>query len=338
MNTHLNRRNFLAQAALASAGVSSVSQGAETLPQAAPVAPASKGTMPTGKIGKFNISRIISGGNLISGWCHQRDLLFVANLAKAYLTEQKQFDTLQALEENGVNTVVLDMVQLDILNRYKQQRKGKLQSVVAIRQPWSEWGHLEWPDLQAQIDETMAKGPDLLFVHGGYSDRMVQSGLPECLQLIGKAITYIRKKGYPAGLGSHALEVPMACDKAGIEPDFYFKTFHHDKYWSATPKEHRKRFCVDGPRSTDHNGFHDNIFCIDPEETIAYMAEKKQPWIAFKTLAAGAIHPRSGFKYCFENGADFLAVGMFDFEVQEDLQVARDTLKDCSGRERPWRS
>ncbi len=54
-------------------------------------------------------------------------------------------------------------------------------------------------------------------------------------------------------------------------------------------------------------------------------------------LAAGAIHPRSGFKYAFENGADFLAVGMFDFEVAEDLQVAKDVLKDVPDRERPWR-
>lgn len=138
-------------------------------------------------------------------------------------------------------------------------------------------------------------------------------------------------------LGSHALEVPEACDAAGFQPDYYFKTFHHDQYWSATPKDRRKRFCVDGPRYLDHNEFHDNIFCIDPEPTIEYMQDKPVPWIAFKVLAAGAIPPKSGFKYAFENGADFVAVGMFDFEVAEDVRAACEVLRHVK-RDRPWRS
>lgn len=314
-------------------------QAGETpkIAQPTKVAPGSKGTVPVGKLGKINISRIISGGNIISGWCHQRDLLFVSNLAKAYLCEEKQFEILQMLEERGVNTLVIDMIQQDLVNKYKKERGGRIQSLVAVRQAWSDWERPSLEDLQKEITSAVDKGASALFLHGGYCDRLVQSSRPENVDLLGKALEFIRRKGLMAGLGSHALEVPMACDKQGIQPDFYFKTFHHDKYWSATPKEHRQRFCVDGPRSQDHNGFHDNIFCIDPQETIEYMAEKKQPWIAFKVLAAGAINPRSGFKYAFENGADFVAVGMFDFEVAEDIQAAKDVLSQVQQRERPWR-
>jgi hypothetical protein len=74
------------------------------------------------------------------------------------------------------------------------------------------------------------------------------------------------------------------------------------------------------------------IFCIDPEETAAFMSKKKQPWIAFKVLAAGAIDPKSGFTYAFENGADFVAVGMFDFNITEDVKVIKEVL---SGLKRP---
>ena len=36
----------------------------------------------TGKIGNVSISRLICGGNLISGYAHSRDLIYVSNLLK----------------------------------------------------------------------------------------------------------------------------------------------------------------------------------------------------------------------------------------------------------------
>jgi hypothetical protein len=68
------------------------------------------------------------------------------------------------------------------------------------------------------------------------------------------------------------------------------------------------------------------------------MATVKKPWIAFKVLAAGAIHPRDGFRFAFENGADFLNVGMFDFQIREDAILAQQILNDIDlkGRQRLW--
>jgi NAD(P)H-dependent flavin oxidoreductase YrpB (nitropropane dioxygenase family) len=61
-----------------------------------------------------------------------------------------------------------------------------------------------------------------------------------------------------------------------------------------------------------------------------------KPWIAFKVLAAGAIRPESGFRYAFENGADFICVGMFDFQVAANAQLASRIIHDTQQRERPW--
>ena len=63
-----------------------------------------------------------------------------------------------------------------------------------------------------------------------------------------------------------------------------------------------------------------------------------KPWIAYKVMAAGAIHPRNAFKFAYENGADFICAGMFDFQVREDVLLAKDALSGQINRQRPWRA
>jgi hypothetical protein len=104
------------------------------------------------------------------------------------------------------------------------------------------------------------------------------------------------------------------------------KTLHHDNYWSATPKDKR-------PGTGDSP--YDNMWCLRPEDTIEFMKTVKKPWIAFKVLAAGAIHPRDGFKFAFENGADFVNVGMFDFQIRENAIVAGTVINQIKQKDRP---
>ena len=111
---------------------------------------------------------------------------------------------------------------------------------------------------------------------------------------------------------------------------------HHDQYWSAHPAENRVPFEVDGKRHLDHNRFHDNLFCLFPEKSVAFVNRAKVPVMGFKVLAAGAIEPSDGFRWAFENGADFICVGMFDFQIVKDVNIAINTLENLSGREREW--
>lgn len=85
-------------------------------------------------------------------------------------------------------------------------------------------------------------------------------------------------------------------------------------------------------------GWYDNMWCINPEETAEFMKTVTKPWVAFKVLAAGAIPPKVGFAHAFDNGADFIAVGMFDFQVKEDCEICRDAVAKAQKRQRPWRA
>jgi hypothetical protein len=78
------------------------------------------------------------------------------------------------------------------------------------------------------------------------------------------------------------------------------------------------------------------MFDYDPEETIRFMGTLKEPWIAFKVLAAGAIKPEDGLKYAFTNGADFVCLGMYDFQIVEDVNIALEAIAGAKERTRPW--
>ncbi|MBN1996222.1 DoxX family membrane protein [candidate division KSB1 bacterium] len=287
-----------------------------------------KGELETGTLGQLKISRLIMGGNLIGGWAHSRDLIYVPSLFKAYNTERKIFETLQIGEKAGINMINITGIQFPVINKYKRIYGSKLQTMCQV--------HPTKEDNFGTIDAAIDAGVDLVQIQGNCVDWRVRDGE---IDVLVKAIDYIKKQGYPAGLGAHSVHALRACDEAGIVPDFYMKTLHHDKYWSAHPKPNRIPFSVDGEKSANHNEFHDNMFCLFPDETIEYMKSKKIPFFAFKVLAGGAIHPSEAFRFAFENGADFLCVGMFDWQVVDDVNIAIETLEDLEkqgSRQRPW--
>src|SRR5450759_2665450 len=107
MTRHLSRRDFVKCSLLASVAIpltlraqpgtdaSSVPAGGKSESQ----------TLPKGRIGKLEFTRLIMGGNLIAGYAHARQLSYVSTLMCQYNTPQKIRQTIELGEQNGITAI-----------------------------------------------------------------------------------------------------------------------------------------------------------------------------------------------------------------------------------------
>jgi hypothetical protein len=244
-------------------------------------------------------------------------------LSRQYNTEAKILETFALAEANGIQTFMTHARQpvLDLVKRHRVENKGRLQCLVSpVSEPREESAYAE--EAKRLVDE----GVNALYIFGGHADRAVHD---RQLDQIRGALEMMKKLGVPAGVSAHALETIEACEKGGVEADFYLKTFHHHRYGSAPkPGEATQTLSENIPA----------YWCRDPEQTIAVMEQVRKPWIAFKVMAAGAIPPLDGFRYAIASGADFILAGMFDFQIEANAQLMRKMLSRNISRKRPWRA
>ncbi len=263
-----------------------------------------------GQIGNLKLSRMFLGGNLIGGWAHARDLIYVDKLVKAYHSDWRVFRSFHMAEQCGMNAILCNPQLGRVINDYWKKEGGKIQFI-------SDCGHKDGP--MAGVRASLEGGAHSCYIQGEISDRYVRDGKYKELE---ESLAFIRKQGLPAGIGAHKLETVKGCVEHGIVPDYWVKTIHRTDYWSARPE---------GPR-------HDNIWCDNPEDTAAFMEKLEQPWIGFKVLAAGAIQPKVGFPFAFNSGADFICVGMYDFQIVDNVNLINTVLDAKIDRKRPWRA
>ena len=275
--------------------------------------PASKDRMPMGKIGGVVLSRLLLGGNLVAGYAHSRDLAYVAELMKRYNTESRILQTLELAESHGINAINLSIWD-NVSFLQKHWRNGGKMKLIAQALPS--------PDLD-QFKRAVDIGACAVHLQGHGAEKLMEAG---DMDGIAKIMAFVKKQKVLAGVAAHSLEVIQRCEAIKLDCDFYQKTLHTLNYPTA-PKA----------GETGYLGQYDNSWCKDPLEVVKVMDGVTKPWIAFKVMAAGALSPKHAFPYAFNHGADFILAGMFDWQIAEDVALAKAAFADAyTTRDRPW--
>ncbi len=325
MSREISRRIFVKESVLASAGAvlaAEVAAGAAAAATSgAPTSPASPVASPgtwTGKIGNLELSRLMLGGNLITGFAHSRDLDYEGTLMRHYKTPAKIVETLEIAQQHGVNSVnMAAWDDLTPLRGYWEKHGRNIKLIMAANPTPMSDNPFE------QIDKAAHVGADAIYMQGVCADALLRR---KNMDLMKRAAEHMRGTGRPIGIGAHSLGVIVACEKAKLDVDFYQKTLHTRDY----PSHQR-------PDDKGELGDYDNAWCRNADEVIEFMQGVKKPWIAFKVMAAGAIPPRKAFRHALDGGADFVLAGMFDFQIAADVQIAKEALAGAR-RTRPWRA
>jgi hypothetical protein len=230
-------------------------------------------------------------------------------------------ETLAVAEANGINTLSMHNPPhpISVLRRYRKERGGKIQWIICPTAPVED----DLAKYRQEVEDLLKDGCEAIYLWGVHADSLVAQGK---IDLMAKVVELPKEYGVPSGVGGHNLDVVKACETHGIKADFYIKTFHHHSYPTAPKPDQLKE---------PYNEF-PGYWCRNPEETAEFMKGVSKPWIAFKVMAAGAIPPQNAFRYAFQQGADFVLAGMFDFEVAEDVKHATDALGRAKQRARAW--
>ena len=175
------------------------------------------------------------------------------------------------------------------------------------------------------MKELVDAGCEAIYFWGVHADPLAAAGK---IDLIAKAVEVAKEYGVPSGVGCHDLNVVTSARRTRCRPISTSRRSTITIIRAAPKPEQLKTRTPSTPATGARTR----------KETIEVMKTVQKPWIAFKIMAAGAIPPKDAFRYAFENGADHVLVGMFDFEIAEDVEIAKAAIAAAATCARPWRS
>ena len=257
------------------------------------------------KIGEFEVSRFIIGGNPFSGFSHQG--VEMDEKMRRYYTCRKIKDTLAEAERLGINTFVgrADNHIIRLLLEY-----------------WDEGGKIQWfaqtaPEVgPPEINVKMAKegGAMACHIHGGVMDYLLAQGR---LDEVEKTIKMIQDAGMAAAVAGHNPKVFRWAEE-NIDVDYYLCS-----YYDATPRDEKAEL-VPGQDECYREE--------DREAMVAVIPGLSRPVVHYKIMAAGRNKPAEAFEYAAKHmrAGDAACVGVYTKDLpgmlEEDVKLFEKSL------------
>jgi hypothetical protein len=230
---------------------------------AAPLAAAATtAPMPMGRLGKYEISRLILGSNPFYGYSHASRGL--DQHMREWGTPDNVCGALEEAERNGVTTFQTngnDRAITDI--RRHRERGGKLQVIALIK---------EKPE-----DAVKEMRPIAVAHHGENTDALFRQ---ERMEEVREFTKRARQTGVLVGVSTHKPEVIEYIEERGWDIDFYMGCVYNR---TRTVEEIRKLL---GQVPLPANELY---LEKDPERMFGVMRKTRRTCLAFKILAAGRL-------------------------------------------------
>ena len=269
--------------------------------------------LPTGDFGGKQVTRLICGGNPLSGFSH------VSEALDREMIEYYSMPNIQALYDecwrNGINTIQ-SRGDRHLMRSFLEHRQngGQLQ--------WIAQTASEFADIEANIAEIARYEPIAIYHHGTDTDNSWHAGE---IDRILDVVKCIKDTGLLAGIGSHIPEVIEYAEEKGWETDFYMGCLYNlARGYKSAP-------------ATEQNAYAQDRFPEeDPPRMAAVLRNIAKPCIGFKVLAASRNctsdeTTRAAFKFAFDHlkPNDAVSVGIFQKyrnQVAENAAIVRDLL------------
>jgi hypothetical protein len=291
------RREFLARLSWAVAGSAAVlgtAAGAERT--VAAVTGTSSPPLPTIRLGRHDVSRLIAGSNPINGYSYQGPLM--DRHMREYFTPERIVEFLTHCERAGINT-------------HQFGGPGPVAGIIrTLRERGSKMKFLCLHS--SERDSTpvaqVVREHELIALvhHGGVTDRLFQQGKS------GQVHDFVKRvhdAGLLAGVSAHNPDCIQRIADEGWEVDLFMTCFYH---LTRTREELAKMPEV----ATLEVSY--PFFAADPATMTKVVRQVHQPCLGFKILAAGrSCHDkqsvRAAFQFTFEHikPADGVIVGMY---------------------------
>lgn len=273
--------------------------------------------LPTVRLGPHVVSRLIVGGNPISGNSHVSPAL--SREMVDYFTAANVKRLLADCERAGINTWQSrgDRHIMRLLHEYRLEG-GRIQ--------WIAQTASEYADIPRNIREIASYRPIGIYHHGTATDRFWDAGKIEQARELLKAI---RDTGVLVGLGTHIPEVVDYVESKGWDLDFYMTCLYN----LSRPRPEAEQL-AGGKLQGEY--FHHP----DRERMLEQVRRTSKPCLIFKVYGASRLCGsreqmlaalRLVFRYA--KPSDCIVIGMFPKykdQVRENCELLAEALRQAS--------